>query len=136
MSNPFLKKFAHTTTLLPPRATSVRSSTACSHSQSHLEHTTTRDRRWLMITLLTSLAEGKFNHDFRMAFAYKFSRHPLQEQIVDTFVPNDLLLAGRAREKVPSMEEDDDGEDDTMTSRRDARSMLVCTGANACGKVS
>jgi DNA mismatch repair protein MSH5 len=42
-------------------------------------------------------------------------RHPLQEQVVDTFVPNDLALGG--------------------DSLGEVKRMVICTGANACGKV-
>jgi hypothetical protein len=62
-------------------------------------------------------------------------RHPLQEQIVDTFVPNDLLLVGGAGEQ-PVFVEGDQGDDGAKTSLRLARSVLICTGSNSCGKVS
>lgn len=49
-------------------------------------------------------------------------RHPLQEQVVDTFVPNDVYLVGGCAEGI---------ERQHSASRR---SVLLCTGANACGK--
>ncbi|KAJ7644219.1 DNA mismatch repair protein MutS [Roridomyces roridus] len=45
-------------------------------------------------------------------------RHPLQEQVVDTFVPNDAHLAGGCGEPFGA----------------EWNSVLLCTGANACGK--
>ncbi|KAF8240506.1 hypothetical protein L208DRAFT_1420391 [Tricholoma matsutake] len=51
-------------------------------------------------------------------------RHPLQEQVIDNFVPNDAHIAG--------------GSVITSDLRRDNKvcnSTLLCTGANACGKV-
>ena len=44
------------------------------------------------------------------------SRHPLQELVVDTFVANDFCIS--------------DGDGDAWNN------VVVCTGANACGKVS
>lgn len=51
-------------------------------------------------------------------------RHPLQEQVVDTFVPNDAHLAG-GLDAYSSSVQDNEG----------LNSVLLCTGANACGKV-
>ena len=51
------------------------------------------------------------------------SRHPLQEQVVDTFVPNDAHIAGG------------DAGITTMRDGEESNSILLCTGANACGKV-
>lgn len=53
-------------------------------------------------------------------------RHPLQEQVVDTFVPNDALVVGGAG--IGSSFGSDDGEQ--------GNSVMLCTGANACGKVN
>ncbi|KAH9841446.1 DNA mismatch repair protein MutS [Rhodofomes roseus] len=59
-------------------------------------------------------------------------RHPLQELVVDTFVPNDALLLGGCGVGV---ELDDRSEDDAShDGARDKNSIVVCTGANACGK--
>ncbi|KAI0087825.1 muts domain V-domain-containing protein [Irpex rosettiformis] len=62
----------------------------------------------------------------------KDGRHPLQELVTDTFVPNDTFLIGAdfsgdihnldGAESIPLSQEDHDN------------SILVCTGANACGK--
>ncbi|KAF8158095.1 hypothetical protein B0H34DRAFT_749503 [Crassisporium funariophilum] len=54
-------------------------------------------------------------------------RHPLHEQVVNTFVPNDARLIGGAGIG-SSTELPDDNEQ--------WNSVLLCTGANACGKVS
>lgn len=51
------------------------------------------------------------------------ARHPLQEQVVDTFVPNDARVAGG----FSGLGDSDDVE--TLNS------VVLCTGANACGKV-
>jgi hypothetical protein len=45
-------------------------------------------------------------------------RHPLQEQVVDTFVPNDLDI--NSHKGVAG----------------NPHRILICTGSNACGKVS
>jgi DNA mismatch repair protein MSH5 len=63
-----------------------------------------------------------------------FYRHPLQEQTVDTFVPNDIFLVGGAGvDSFPDLR----GIDDDIMSEGNAmgNSVLICTGANACGKV-
>lgn len=53
-------------------------------------------------------------------------RHPLQEQVVDTFVPNDARIIGGGG-----------GGTNSGLKRVDEEwnSVLLCTGANACGKV-
>lgn len=51
-------------------------------------------------------------------------RHPLQEQIVDTFVSNDAYVVGGRGVR---LENDDDTE---------SNSVLICTGSNACGKAT
>lgn len=59
-------------------------------------------------------------------------RHPLQEQILDTFVPNDVRLVGGVGFGI-CCEYDSSSEiapEGTWTS------VVLCTGANACGKVS
>ncbi|KAG6837182.1 hypothetical protein H0H93_013409 [Arthromyces matolae] len=55
-------------------------------------------------------------------------RHPLQEQVVDTFVPNDAQLAGGA-----GLEQGFWGVNHSSGSG-DWNSVMLCTGANACGK--
>lgn len=55
-----------------------------------------------------------------------WNRHPLQELVVDTFVPNDIFLIGG--DIVDLIPEDDE-------NTRERNSIVICTGANACGKV-
>ena len=66
-------------------------------------------------------------------------RHPLQEQVVDMFVPNDLLLRGGLGEGVAADTEfDSDGRylgDGESSVNPHGWSIMICTGANACGKV-
>ncbi|KAI9508899.1 DNA mismatch repair protein MutS [Russula earlei] len=64
----------------------------------------------------------------------KQGRHPLQEQVVDTFVPNDILIVGGAGiGSYPVVR----GESNDLVSGGSVRgnSVVICTGANACGKV-
>ena len=58
----------------------------------------------------------------------------MQELVVDTFVPNDTYLIGGAGTGVTLDDDDydDDGEDEHQYVKN---SIMVCTGANACGKV-
>ncbi|KAI0246737.1 DNA mismatch repair protein MutS [Lactifluus subvellereus] len=63
----------------------------------------------------------------------KQGRHPLQEQTVDTFVANDVLIFGGAGiDSYPAIHD----EDDALMSEGSilGNSVLICTGANACGK--
>ena len=61
-------------------------------------------------------------------------RHPLQELVVDTFVPNDTLLVSfDCPEEVIRSLEQESGLDECMHGCRS--SVMICTGANACGKV-
>lgn len=61
-----------------------------------------------------------------LAFELPFHRHPLQERVVDTFVPNDAYIIGGAGiGSSPTMPDD----------INEWNSVLLCTGANACGKV-
>ncbi|KAG9315778.1 DNA mismatch repair protein mutS [Chiua virens] len=57
-------------------------------------------------------------------------RHPLQEQILDTFVANDARLVGGVGF---GMCYEDDSSSDTGTEAA-WNSIVLCTGANACGK--
>ncbi len=62
-------------------------------------------------------------------------RHPLQELVVDTFVPNDAYFVGGAG--IGVVLEDNTIETESEDEQRYAKnSVIVCTGANACGKVS
>ncbi|KAJ7069760.1 DNA mismatch repair protein MutS [Mycena amicta] len=60
----------------------------------------------------------------------KQGRHPLQEQVVDTFVPNDAHLAGGSGDRSVLVG------DETTHEAEEWNSVVLCTGANACGKVS
>jgi hypothetical protein len=53
------------------------------------------------------------------------SRHPLQEQVVAAFVPNDTYIAGG----------NGTGSNTDEDSAEEVSSIAVLTGANACGKV-
>lgn len=61
------------------------------------------------------------------------NRHPLQEQVVDTFVPNDILVKGGLGVGV-EQDEDISSEHDETSFMRET-SVVILTGANACGKV-
>ncbi|KAJ3525628.1 hypothetical protein NM688_g8376 [Phlebia brevispora] len=62
-------------------------------------------------------------------------RHPLQELVVDTFVPNDVFLVGQDVPEEPLNEGGyEDEESDFAIIRKERNSVVVCTGANACGK--
>jgi len=62
--------------------------------------------------------------------------HPLQEQVLDTFVPNDTRVAGgiaigsAPTKRYGPAECTSDGDEDAWNS------VVLCTGANACGKVN
>lgn len=60
-----------------------------------------------------------------------YVRHPLQEQILDTFVPNDARLVGGVG--FGMCYEDDSSAD--VGAEATWGSVVLCTGANACGKV-
>lgn len=67
-----------------------------------------------------------------------YMRHPLQELTVDIFVPNDTFLLGGAGigaaiENTNDEAEEEDGSDNDYRFMKN--SVMVCTGANACGKV-
>ncbi|KZT37836.1 hypothetical protein SISSUDRAFT_1114147 [Sistotremastrum suecicum HHB10207 ss-3] len=58
----------------------------------------------------------------------KGGRHPLQEQVVDTFVPNDAFIGyslNSEEDNIPTTDSEDG---------HPRNSILICTGANACGK--
>ncbi|MCO5598539.1 hypothetical protein L7F22_052636 [Adiantum nelumboides] len=59
-------------------------------------------------------------------FKIKNGRHPLQELIVDTFVPNDCVLVGGKGVQ--------EGETVAHEPDHDGNSIMIITGANACGK--
>ena len=60
-------------------------------------------------------------------------RHPLQEQVVDSFVPNDAHIVGGT----PGEEKDDTSypQDYEPEDAEVRPNVLILTGANACGKV-
>ena len=61
-----------------------------------------------------------------LAFEIPFNRHPLHEQIADIFVPNDAhIIGGAGIGSSPTLPDDNN----------QWNSILLCTGANACGKV-
>lgn len=64
-----------------------------------------------------------------------FISHPLVEQVTDLFVPNDLRVAGGAGGARNSAEDEEVDELSEMADSQDF-SVVICTGANACGKVS
>ncbi|KZT18625.1 hypothetical protein NEOLEDRAFT_1159406 [Neolentinus lepideus HHB14362 ss-1] len=66
----------------------------------------------------------------------KQGRHPLQEQVVDTFVPNNTFLVGGCGSGGPSYRYTGSDDATTMDEDTEANSVLVCTGANACGKTA
>ncbi|KAK7681540.1 hypothetical protein QCA50_015272 [Cerrena zonata] len=59
-------------------------------------------------------------------------RHPLQELVVDTFVPNDAYIVGG--DYTPRENDDQESDSEETEGDRKAHSVVVCTGANACGK--
>ncbi|KXN88301.1 hypothetical protein AN958_07760, partial [Leucoagaricus sp. SymC.cos] len=80
---------------------------------------------------LLSFAEATKNYNYRQPemvddniIDIVAGRHPLQEQVVDVFVPNDTNITGGAG--ATSLFQDEDG--------KPLNSILLCTGANACGK--
>ncbi|KAK0187908.1 DNA mismatch repair protein MutS [Armillaria mellea] len=58
----------------------------------------------------------------------KQGRHPLQEQVVDTYVPNDVHLTGGFYDPSELLS------NSTRSSDKTWNSVVLCTGANACGK--
>jgi len=56
------------------------------------------------------------------------NRHPLEELVVDTFVPNDICVAGGTQQLGANGEPDGGPEEEVPN-------VVICTGANACGKV-
>ncbi|KAG6890840.1 hypothetical protein C0995_003273 [Termitomyces sp. Mi166 len=84
---------------------------------------------------LLSFAEASRTYNYRRPVMVEENiidifqgRHPLQEQVVDTFVPNDARLIGG----VGSGPTFRNGE---AISDSEQNSVLLCTGANACGKI-
>ncbi|KAF5385688.1 hypothetical protein D9757_005471 [Collybiopsis confluens] len=64
-------------------------------------------------------------------------RHPLQEMVIDTFVPNDTRITG-GDGRFSMFANSSDTDTDTRLDENSLalwNSILLCTGANACGKV-
>ncbi|KAG9034813.1 MutS protein msh5 [Tulasnella sp. JGI-2019a] len=65
-------------------------------------------------------------------------RHPLQELCEDTFVPNSCYIVGgcgtNVAEGVDTSDEEDVQQDTEESQKHQKRSIVVCTGPNACGK--
>ncbi|KAI0714049.1 DNA mismatch repair protein MutS [Cerioporus squamosus] len=88
---------------------------------------------------LISFAQASQSYDYRRPFMtpdniinIKQGRHPLQELVVDTFVPNDSYLIGGAGTGVAIENDNDSHSEDEDEYVKN--SIMVCTGANACGK--
>ncbi|VDC00678.1 unnamed protein product [Peniophora sp. CBMAI 1063] len=64
----------------------------------------------------------------------KQGRHPLQEQVVDTFVPNSITLVGGGGNGVYPVLRERSDETDEVEENENVHSVMVCTGANGCGK--
>ncbi|KAI0697886.1 DNA mismatch repair protein MutS [Cytidiella melzeri] len=90
---------------------------------------------------LLSFAEASRAYDFQRpvmtdenVLIVKQGRHPLQELVVDTFVPNDVFVVGADfAGDIHSLHEFENGSFGS-DAEDDRNSILVCTGANACGK--
>ncbi|KZV85507.1 hypothetical protein EXIGLDRAFT_255658 [Exidia glandulosa HHB12029] len=94
---------------------------------------------------LLSFAQASLIHGYikpmmtnENVLAVRGGRHPLHEQVVDTFIPNDSFLVGGIGIGVADGDEEeadnaDDGGDDGILQQTE-RSVMVITGANACGK--
>ncbi|KAI1793251.1 muts domain V-domain-containing protein [Ganoderma leucocontextum] len=89
---------------------------------------------------LVSFAIAACSYDYRRPYMtegnvidIKQGRHPLQELVVDTFVPNDAYLVGGAG--IGVILDDNASETESEDEQRYVKnSVVVCTGANACGK--
>ncbi|EEB95039.1 hypothetical protein MPER_06053 [Moniliophthora perniciosa FA553] len=86
---------------------------------------------------LLAFAEVSRTHEYRRPVMVEDNvidivqgRHPLQEMVVDTFVPNDTRICGGAWR--PSY---DDDEDEHEGNTRKWNNVVVCTGANAWRQV-
>ncbi|THH28695.1 hypothetical protein EUX98_g5476 [Antrodiella citrinella] len=91
---------------------------------------------------LLCFAEASRTYNFRRprmsedtVTCIKQGRHPLQELVVDTFVPNDIAFAGGGSAGTHILPDEEDGTEDGEGEGIELNSIVVCTGANACGKV-
>ncbi|KAF8578057.1 hypothetical protein K439DRAFT_1654890 [Ramaria rubella] len=89
---------------------------------------------------LLSLSEASRTYDYvrphmveESVIDIKGGRHPLQERVVDTFVPNDTFMIGGAGVGSTMHGYANTGGSDA-SEHPPARSVVICTGANACGK--
>jgi DNA mismatch repair protein MSH5 len=76
---------------------------------------------------IIDISKGRWGWASDLSLTFQRSiiyRHPLQEQVVDSFVPNDAYLEGKP------LESQESSTDEIRPN------VLVLTGANACGKVS
>ncbi|KAF9644907.1 hypothetical protein BDM02DRAFT_3157041 [Thelephora ganbajun] len=85
---------------------------------------------------LLSFAQAARTYDFNMPNMCEDNviriikgRHPLQELVVDTFVPNDLYIAG-GDHRFSLNDEQGEGLEGEVPN------VVICTGANACGKIA
>lgn len=72
---------------------------------------------------------------FRCLNSLCHNRHPLQELVVDTFVPNDVHLVGSDFSGNIADFDDNESRSSNSLFEDSYNSIIVCTGANACGKV-
>lgn len=84
------------------------------------------------------IAQGRCVH-FHIYSSHGLSRHiskrhPLQEQVVDTFVPNDARVMGGCGTGY-SFDGNEIDESENASTTGCYNSVVLCTGANACGKV-
>lgn len=94
------------------------------------------------LDVLLSFAESSRAYEYRRPIIVNEpvidivqGRHPLQEQVEDTFVPNSCRLVGGAGVG-SQLEFDGYGEEEYHDGQiTDWNSVALCTGANACGKV-
>ncbi|KAH9941054.1 muts domain V-domain-containing protein [Amylocystis lapponica] len=87
---------------------------------------------------LLSLAEASRTYDYRRpqmteknVLDIKQGRHPLQELVVDSLVPNDAFVVGGAGVGTFNTPEDSSNSDE---GEHEHNSIVICTGANASGK--
>lgn len=87
---------------------------------------------------VTIIKGGRYDGALRSKlYAHLFPyRHPLQQLVVDTFVPNDTCIKGADCADDVMQDLCLAAEHELDESVRDSKnSVVVCTGANACGKV-
>jgi len=75
---------------------------------------------------IIEIIQGRCASIFTTPLSLMYHRHPLHERVVDIFVPNDAQVIGGVG--IGSSAGRPDGDDER-------KSVLLCTGANACGKV-